>query len=189
MNVIHKANYLTGLLYELVNAGYKPAISYSAGKISRLVMSVNGIQFRIKSQRLIDDSQDGEVDIDAIRKNAPELLQVIGLRIPNEDKYSTFNIVIKGFTPAEMGGITSSPLSVSGTAVDKNDCQNQLPTINAVASGGTPQYEFSLQASSGLSFGNISNWSTSNVFTQFNGSNFNIRIRTWWSYWSYLRTN
>jgi len=75
------------------------------------------------------------------------------------------------WVPAEMGGITSSPLSVSGTAVDKNDCQNQLPTINAVASGGTPQYEFSLQASSGLSFGNISNWSTSNVFTQFNGSN------------------
>lgn len=75
------------------------------------------------------------------------------------------------WVPAEMGGITSSPLSVSGTAVDKNDCQNQIATINAVASGGTPQYEFSLQASSGLSFGNISNWSTSNVFTQFNGSN------------------
>ena len=77
------------------------------------------------------------------------------------------------WVPAEMGGITSSPLSVSGTAVDKNDCQNQIATINAVASGGTPQYEFSLQASSGLSFGNISNWSTSNVFTQFNGSNLN----------------
>ena len=75
------------------------------------------------------------------------------------------------WVPAEMGGITTSPLSVSGSAVDKNDCQNQLATINAVASGGTPQYEFSLQASSGLSFGNISNWSTSNVFTQFNGSN------------------
>lgn len=40
--------------------------------------------------------------MDAIRKASPELLRIIGYRIPNEDKYSTFNIEIVGFTPPNM---------------------------------------------------------------------------------------
>jgi hypothetical protein len=50
-----------GLLYDLVKLGYKPSIHFSAGRISLLLMSFNNIQFRIKSQRLLDDSADGEV--------------------------------------------------------------------------------------------------------------------------------
>jgi thymidine kinase len=61
VNVLHQDNYLTGLLYDLIKLGYKPAIHFSAGRISLLVMSFNNIQFKIKSQRLLDDSVDGEV--------------------------------------------------------------------------------------------------------------------------------
>jgi hypothetical protein len=61
VNVIHEDNYLTKLLYDLIEVGYKPSIHFSAGRISLLLVSFNNIQFRIKSQRLLDDSADGEV--------------------------------------------------------------------------------------------------------------------------------
>ena len=66
INLIYKGNYLTELLYELINVGYRPQLGYSAGQISRLVMSFNGIQFRVKSQRLIEDSVDGEACVDDV---------------------------------------------------------------------------------------------------------------------------
>jgi len=58
----------------------------------------------------------GEVDMAAIEKASPELLRIIGYRIPNEDKYSTFNIVIKGFTPPNMGGLMMLPVEVTTLA-------------------------------------------------------------------------
>lgn len=58
----------------------------------------------------------GEVDIEAIKKASPELLQIIGYRIPNEDKYSSFNIRIVGFTPEGMGGMMMLPKEVTTLA-------------------------------------------------------------------------
>jgi predicted NAD-dependent protein-ADP-ribosyltransferase YbiA (DUF1768 family) len=58
----------------------------------------------------------GEVDIEAIKLSAPELLSIIGYRIPTEDKYSAFNIRIVGFTPPNMGGMMMLPKEVTTLA-------------------------------------------------------------------------
>ena len=46
---------------------------------------------------------DGTIDIDAMEKVCPEALQMIGYRIPTEDKYSCAPIKIVGFLPREAG--------------------------------------------------------------------------------------
>jgi hypothetical protein len=94
------------------------------------------------SRKYFPLTANGEVDIEAIRKNAPELLQVIGLRIPNEDKYSTFNIVIKGFTPAEMGGMMILPREATKLAGLDFDIDKMYLMTRAftVSKKGNPQY-------------------------------------------------
>ena len=73
------------------------------------------------SRKLFPTNKDGEVDIDAIKKHAPELLDIVANRIPTEDKYSMFSIRIKGFTPQSMGGVIIMPpeaLTISGFDFD-----------------------------------------------------------------------
>ena len=74
------------------------------------------------------------------------------------------------WVPAEMGGTATSPLAVSGVVTDKNECTGQFAQITAQATGGSPMYEFSLQTSNVINFGNIQDWSTSNSFVVYNGS-------------------
>ena len=73
------------------------------------------------SRKLFPTNKDGEVDIEAIQKHAPELLDIVANRIPTEDKYSMFSIRIKGFTPQSMGGVIIMPpeaLTISGFDFD-----------------------------------------------------------------------
>ena len=74
------------------------------------------------------------------------------------------------WVPAEMGGTSTSPLAVSGVVTDKNDCTGTFAAITAQATGGQPIYEFSLQTSNAVNFGNITDWTTSNSFTIYNGA-------------------
>lgn len=94
------------------------------------------------SRKYFPLNADGEVDIETIRKTAPELLEVIGLRIPNEDKYSTFNIKIVGFTPPEMGGMLILPREITTLAgldfdIDKTYLMTRSFTVD---SKGKPKY-------------------------------------------------
>jgi len=73
------------------------------------------------SRKLFPTNKDGEIDIDAIREHAPELLDIVANRIPTEDKYSMFSIRVKGFTPQSMGGVIIMPpeaLTISGFDFD-----------------------------------------------------------------------
>ena len=73
------------------------------------------------SRKLFPTNKNGEIDIDAIKKHAPELLDIVANRIPTEDKYSMFSIRVKGFTPQSMGGVIIMPpeaLTVSGFDFD-----------------------------------------------------------------------
>jgi len=74
------------------------------------------------------------------------------------------------WVPAEMGGTSTSPLAVSGVVTDKNDCTGTFAQITAQATGGSPMYEFSLQTSNAVNFGNITDWTTSNSFSIYNGA-------------------
>ena len=73
------------------------------------------------SRKLFPTNKNGEIDIDAIKKHAPELLDIVANRIPTEDKYSMFSIRVKGFTPQSMGGVIIMPpeaLTISGFDFD-----------------------------------------------------------------------
>lgn len=67
------------------------------------------------------DEATGEVDIEAIKKDAPELLKIIGYRIPTENKYSMFPLIVKGFMPLQSGGSIMLPveaITMSGMDFD-----------------------------------------------------------------------
>lgn len=57
-----------------------------------------------------------EVDINAIRKQDPELLKMVGYRIPTEDKYSMLPLIIKGFLPQQNGSAIMLPADVTQIA-------------------------------------------------------------------------
>ena len=66
-----------------------------------------------------------EVDIEAIRKSDPELLKMIGYRIPTENKYSMLPLIIKGFLPQQNGSAIMLPADVTqlaGSDFDKHQC-------------------------------------------------------------------
>ena len=48
-------------------------------------------------------NKDGMIDMEAIERVAPDLLKMIGYRIPTEDKYSMAPLKIVGFLPREAG--------------------------------------------------------------------------------------
>jgi hypothetical protein len=58
----------------------------------------------------------GNIDVDLVEKEAPELLKGFVWRVPNEDKYSSFHIKIIGFLPAEGGGNIVLPAEITGIA-------------------------------------------------------------------------
>lgn len=57
-----------------------------------------------------------EVDIEAIKKQDPELLKIIGYRIPTEDKYSMIPLIIKGFLPHNNGSCIMLPADITQIA-------------------------------------------------------------------------
>jgi hypothetical protein len=93
-----------------VNEDLKFKVDKKLGKITLQAM------MPWTSRKYFPLDANGEVDMAAIKANAPELLRIIGYRIPNEDKYSTFNIEIVGFTPPNMGGLMMLPVEVTTLA-------------------------------------------------------------------------
>ena len=68
---------------------------------------------------------DGTIDIAAMEKVCPEALQMIGYRIPTEDKYSCAPIKIVGFLPREAGEGIMLPYDITlltGSDFDKHQC-------------------------------------------------------------------
>lgn len=57
-----------------------------------------------------------QLDIEAIRENDPELLRMVGYRIPTENKYSMLPLIIKGFLPQQNGSSIMLPADVTQLA-------------------------------------------------------------------------
>ena len=57
--------------------------------------------------------EDGNVDIEAIEATDPELLKMVGYRIPTEDKYSIAPLKIVGFLPKEAGDGIMLPYDIT----------------------------------------------------------------------------
>ena len=87
------------------------------------------------SKKYFPTDKNGEVDIEFVRTHAKELLKVIGIRIPTEDKYSMFNIEIVGFTPPSMASTIILPREVTTVAgldfdIDKLYFMSRAFTVN-----------------------------------------------------------
>ena len=54
-----------------------------------------------------------ELDIEKLRKEAPELLEMSGIRIPTEDKYSITPLIVKGFMPIQSGSAIMLPADIT----------------------------------------------------------------------------
>ena len=57
--------------------------------------------------------EDGNIDVEAIEKTSPELLKMIGYRIPTEDKYSITPLKIVGFLPRVAGDGIMLPYDIT----------------------------------------------------------------------------
>lgn len=64
-------------------------------------------------------NRDGSIDIEAIEATNPELLKLIGYRIPTEAKYSVAPLKIVGFTPREAGDAIILPYEI--TTINDSD--------------------------------------------------------------------
>lgn len=78
---------------------------------------------------------DGTIDIEAIEKLDPDLLKMVGYRIPTEDKYSCTPLKIKGFLPAIAGEAIMLPYELttindSDYDVDKEYVMRKVIFIN-----------------------------------------------------------
>lgn len=74
-----------------------------------------------------------EVDINAIREQDPELLKMVGYRIPTEDKYSMLPLIIKGFLPQQNGSAIMLPADVTqiaGSDFDVDKLFLMIPEFN-----------------------------------------------------------
>ena len=66
-------------------------------------------------QSIFEDFMDanGNIDVEAMEKLSPELLKMIGYRIPSEDKYSLAPLKIVGFMPKEAGDGVMLPYEIT----------------------------------------------------------------------------
>ena len=63
VQLVHKKNNLTELIYDLKEAGHEPVIKYEAGHITRIIVVANNVSFCIQTQQLVKDSMDGDVSV------------------------------------------------------------------------------------------------------------------------------
>ena len=67
----------------------------------------------IYSNYLVTKTKNGqtwqELDFERLKEEAPELLEMSGIRIPTEDKYSITPLIVKGFLPVQSGSAIMVP--------------------------------------------------------------------------------
>lgn len=81
------------------------------------------------TKKMFPRNPKGEVDIDYIRAEAPEILDIIGYRIPTEHKYSIKKLRVIGFTPDLMGGIAILPAEITTIAGEDFDIDKMYTMI------------------------------------------------------------
>ena len=70
-------------------------------------------------------NEKGELDVEAMEKSNPEMLEMVGYRIPSEDAYSVAPLKIVGFLPKEAGEGIVMPYEITlitGSDFDKYHC-------------------------------------------------------------------
>lgn len=87
---------------------------------------------------------DGTLDYARIERENPELLRIVGTRIPTEGKYSMLNLKIKGFLPKINGGAIMLPAEITQTAGSDFDVDKvflQFPKFKVTNKDGKTKFE------------------------------------------------
>ena len=88
---------------------YKQYVKDNQGSFSHME-----VYAPIYDEKLLEfQDADGTIDIKAIEKLNPELLDLVSYRIPTEDKYSIIPCKIVGFVPREAGEVIMMPEEVT----------------------------------------------------------------------------
>jgi len=78
-------------------------------------------------------NESGDVDFEAIKNKVPEALEMIGYRIPTEDKYSMLPMKVIGFLPYTAGGAIMLPAEItkiSGSDFDVDKMYVMMKSFN-----------------------------------------------------------
>ena len=107
-----------GVTNQKINGGtLVNATSYGVDHTLKMSMKKGKYQMEallpIWTKKFFPRKNNGEVDLENTPK---ELLEVIGYRIPTEDKYSIFNIKVVGFTDSAAGGHIILPVEATTIA-------------------------------------------------------------------------
>jgi len=87
----------------------------------------------------------GETDFEKLKYTNPELLELIGYRIPTEHKYSMYKLNVVGFTPAVSGGQLILPREITTTTGLDFDIDKffvMVPAFKKDADGKLRKIEF-----------------------------------------------
>lgn len=104
-----------------INGGaFVQATSFGLSRELKLVFNGDSLQHAevmlpAWSKQFYQDfvNSDGTIDFEQVEKSAPELLEMIGYRIPTEDKYSMLPLKVVGFLPLEAGGAIMLPAEIT----------------------------------------------------------------------------
>lgn len=83
-------------------------------------------------------NEKNELDIERIKKEYPEALELIGYRIPTEGKYSMLPLIVKDFSPKVGGGTIIMPseiLRMTGSDFDIDKMYVMIPNFNVIKEG------------------------------------------------------
>ena len=95
---------------------------------------------------MVDRVDDGgkhyqEIDIERMEKEAPDLLKMVGYRIPTENKYSMLPLIVKGFLPQQNGSSIMLPADITliaGSDFDVDKMFLRIPAFEIDDETGIP---------------------------------------------------
>lgn len=82
-----------------------------------------------------------EIDIERMKEEAPDLLKMVGYRIPTENKYSMLPLIVKGFLPQQNGSSIMLPADITliaGSDFDVDKMYLRIPAFEIDDETGMP---------------------------------------------------
>lgn len=90
-----------------------------------------------------------ELNIEEMKKKCPEILKMVGYRIPTENKYSMLPLIVKGFLPHQNGNAIMLPADITliaGSDFDVDKMFLRIPAFEIGEDGIPKKIEYDLQS-------------------------------------------
>lgn len=134
---------------KITGGAFIQASSYGLTNALKLVFNEDGgldhaqVLLPAWSKKFYKDfsNEDGVIDFEKVKESAPELLDMIGYRIPTEDKYSMLPLKVIGFLPLESGGAIMLPAEITKIAGSDFDVDKMYVMMKAFVRNEDGTYE------------------------------------------------